>query len=188
MKAKLLGVAALIASSIILSTPAKANTATYTVSGVFYPIIENCPSCSSLDLSGTITVDQTTTTALVTAVDLVAGGLPAFSIMNINSYSIITPDHFFDSTTIFADGPFGRMSLQIHPALASNVFTAAIYTGAIFGDPAIIEYYALGSLGYLKTPDGSASAPGPVVGAGLPGLLAAGAAFLAWKRRKTRLS
>jgi LPXTG-motif cell wall-anchored protein len=32
------------------------------------------------------------------------------------------------------------------------------------------------------------SVPGPIVGAGLPGLIAAGAAFMAWKRRKTRLS
>jgi hypothetical protein len=73
----------------------------------------------------------------------------------------------YDADGLMADVSFAPLTVGNSATIHENPDGTFVYQNAFFGTSGV-------------------AVPGPIAGAGLPGLLVAGAAFLAWKRRKTR--
>jgi hypothetical protein len=90
----------------------------------------------------------------------------------INSFSGVTPIGGLTYTSVFS--------------IANTAFSIGIDNNWVFSAGATVNVRSESFWSYSLTQ--VSAVPGPIAGAGLPGLLAAAAAFLTWKRRKTRLS
>jgi hypothetical protein len=170
---------------------AKANSVTFDVSGTF--VASGSPACLNCTLGGTITID--TDSGSVLAEDVTVAGEP----------KIVGP--FTVNLGPFATG-IGVVGLPMADGLGDTAnllylyidgFNLVGYTGGSIcsaSSPCGGQFNLITKLDvrdpttwFLEsgslTPE-AAAVPGPIAGAGLPGLMLAGVGLLGWWRRKRK--
>ncbi len=187
MKSKLSAAIAAVGCALALSVGAASADVitTFDVSATFDS------SCSGCSLGGTITVDVTAGTIQSANITITGQSVGPFT--TSSGYGSSSSGQFSED---FTSAAFANLALwfpgsglqgysggeicgSASGAACSGLKSAAYYTPA--SGPTSFWYIADGSL----TAE-AAAVPGPVVGAGLPGLIMAGGGLLGWWRRKRK--
>jgi hypothetical protein len=165
----------------LLVGAANANIITFDVSGT---LLANPPTTTTnTTLSGTLAIDVSTGT--LTGVDLMVPGFSDFTHLDSSAASGLN-DWYITTDNGAGCGPAVDcldITIATSPTGASLVnLESASLVGAILGGGTDTVFYVDVAAGGTVTPE--AAVPGPVAGAGLPGLIAAWGGLLAWWRRR----
>jgi LPXTG-motif cell wall-anchored protein len=146
-------------------------------------LISNASQVSSLVRAGTFNF----ATSLVTPGAQMAPASSALfgtSGSQVNN-AVATLDSFDGNSTTNIPGAFGFFSLGVGGELTIDLTSALLA-----GGPLYLYIGEVGNNGEVATGTIDVSpvsaVPGPIVGAGLPGLMLAGAGLLGWRRRKRK--
>jgi hypothetical protein len=185
MKTKILGFVVCVALlGVSWVGAAKAASIVFDVSGT---LLANPPTTTmDTTLSGTLTIDVSTGT--LTAVDLMVPGFSDFTHLDGSEASGVD-DWYISTDNGTGCGPAVdclEITIATSPTGASLVdLESASLVGAILGGGCCTVFYVDVATGGTVTPEASA-VPGPIAGAGAPGILFAGS-LLAWWRRNRKL-
>jgi hypothetical protein len=173
----------LAAAACVLSLGAQAASATrFNVSGVFNHNVSGVFNNSgNRSFSGTIDVDIVA--GIVTAADVVVSGYADFTSLGLQSKGIANSQTGYD--LVLSTGlpqPQLQLTLLFTPvSLVGFTGGGTIFFARLVDSASIVELGFSGSI----TAQTAAAVPGPVVGAGIPGLILAFGGILAWLRRQS---